>query len=294
MYRNQLMVSEEVFPVLPVAKQSNKYFIYGLDNLRPSLDERRPAGLARQMNWSLSTGSYACDGHALSDWIPDESRDNEDAALDVDTDTTIALTDKLFLNREVALEAALQANMSPTDLSAGAYANAWDTSTIDPVLAVDKAKENILQATGQMPNRLLLSRPVFRGVRNNPLVKARISGAQNLPASLITAAMLAEVLEVEQVIVASGIKLTSKEGQPNAASFIWGKDALLYYKPPSPGLRTVALGYQFTWQTGRLGSLVFRDRSNKRHADWVEVQRYYALQQIAAGAGVMWINTTQN
>lgn len=295
MYRNAEFVADKVFLPLPVDKQSNKYFVYGLDNLRSSIDSRRPGGLSRQINWSLSTAPYFADGHALHDWIPDESRENADAALDLDTDTTIALTDKLFLNREVALEAALVAAMSPTDLSGTGYANAWDTVTIDPVLAIDKAKETVAKATGKKPNVMLMSRPVFRAVRNNPLVKARVSGAlQGVDRSLITVQQMAALLEVDELIIGDGINVTSKEGQTVTAGYIWNKDALLFYRPPSPGLRTIALGYQFTWNTGRMGSLVYRDRSNKRHADWIEVMRYYALQTVAAAAGVMWTNATQN
>lgn len=295
MYRNQKFVAESIFPVLPVEKQSDKYYIYGLDNLRPSDDLRRPAAMSKQLEWTLATGGpYFCDGHALHDWISDEARQNQDKALDLDTDTTIGLTDAIYLNREVNLEATLAANMSPTDLSASSYAGAWDQSGVDPIGVVDTAKETIITGTGQVPNVFFASRPVFRALRNNPNVKARITGAADLPASKITPQMLAEALDVEEVIVGNGIKLTSKKGQTNAAGFIWKKDALLFYRPPTPGLRTVALGYQMTWQTGNLGSLVFRDRNNRRHADWLEVHRYYDERIISAAAGVMWTNATQN
>jgi hypothetical protein len=51
------------------------------------------------------------------------------------------------------------------------------------------------------PNSLLLSRPVFRGIRNNLLVKNRVSGALNgIDASRITAQQLAALLEVENLL----------------------------------------------------------------------------------------------
>jgi sulfide:quinone oxidoreductase len=40
----------------------------------------------------------------------------------------------------------------------------------------------VATAVGQKPNSLLLSRPVFRGLRNNALVKQRISGAPGIHA----------------------------------------------------------------------------------------------------------------
>jgi hypothetical protein len=71
-----------------------------------------------------------------------------------------------------------------------------------------------------------------------------------------------------------------------------GALALLFYRPKSPGLRTISLGYQFTWNTGRLGSLVYKDRAEKRHSDWVEVMRYYDLRVVAATAAVLYKKCT--
>src|SRR5580658_1432005 len=109
MYQNAAMVSEQVFPVVPVDKQSDKYWVYGVDNLRAQDDERRPGALSNEIDWTLSTTPFYCDGHALSKYIPDEERENADAGLDMDIDTTLQLTAKIFLNREVNAVAALRA-----------------------------------------------------------------------------------------------------------------------------------------------------------------------------------------
>jgi hypothetical protein len=132
---------------------------------------------------------------------------------------------------------------------------------------------------------------VFRGIRNNALVKARVSGAlQGVDASRITAQQLAALLEVDEILIGDAIKVTSAEGQTVTTSYVWGKTALLFYRPPSPGLRTVALGYHFYWNTGRLGSLVYKGRNDRRHADWIEVMKYYAQKVVASGAGYYMTN----
>ena len=281
MYRNAAFVADQVMPTIPVEKQSDKYFIYGVDNLRADDDARRPAGLANEIDWSLSTNPYYADGHALAQYIPDEWRENADAALDLDTDVTVQLTDKILLNREVNTFNVING------LSAHAQTSArWDVDTTDPIKVIDVAKETIATAIGQPPNCLLLPRPVFRGLRNNALVKARVSGALNgIDQSRITASQLASLLEVDEIILADAVKVTSAEGQTVASSYVWGKNALLFYKPRVPGLRTVSLGYLFTWMKGRLGSLVYKARADKRHADWIEVMRYYDPNLVAAAAG---------
>lgn len=281
MYRNAAMVAEDIMPALPVDKQSNKYFTYGLDNLRADEDLRRPGAMSNEIDWTPSTDTYYADGHALSQVIPDEWRENADAAIDLDTDVTIQLTDKIMLKREKNCATAV------ATLTAHAQTAArWDVDTTDPVKLIDTAKETVATAIGMVPNTLMLSRPVFRGIRNNLLVKNRVSGAlQGIDASRITAEQLASLLEVDKVIVADAIEVTSAEGQTVTTSYVWGKTALLFYKPPSPGLRTVALGYHFTWNKGRLGSLVYKGRHDKRHSDWIEVMRYYDQKIVASGAG---------
>src|SRR5262249_26251264 len=81
MYRNEDYVADQVLPEVPVDKQSDKYFVYGVENLRPDDDTRRPGSQSNEVTWSLSTDGYYADGHALSDVIPDEQRENQDLAL---------------------------------------------------------------------------------------------------------------------------------------------------------------------------------------------------------------------
>jgi hypothetical protein len=301
MYRNQEFVSEKVFPIVPVEKQSNKYFVYGPDNLRSQADARRPGGLANEIDWSLSTAPYFADGHALAQYIPDEDRENADAAIDLDIDTTIQLTDKIFLNREINLVNSLLGSLTAVDLSANSYAQAFDSTTnsFDPVQYLDYQKETVAALIGKTPNVMLFSRPAWRGFRNNPAVLKHIFGTSLLaPGQQITKEQAQQLLEVDEVLVAEAINVTSAEGiTPITTQYVWGQPgvtngalALLFYRPSAPGLRTISLGYQFTWNTGRLGSLVYKDRAAKRHADWIEVQRYYALQVVSAGAGLLFKN----
>ena len=57
-YQNAQFVADDVFPTIPVAKQSNKYFIYSKDRFRIVDDARRPGTRANEINWTLSTDTY--------------------------------------------------------------------------------------------------------------------------------------------------------------------------------------------------------------------------------------------
>lgn len=290
-YRNADFVAEEVFPVLPVGKQSDKYLIYGQENFRGDDDKRAPGAESDEANWTLSNDSYYCGGHAKSMVIPDEWVENEDEVVDVSTDVTEMLTEQIFLRREINAYNSVVAGVSTT-VNCATSTQQWDVNTVDPVAKVDAQRLVIRKATGKKANRLLLSEPTFTAIRNNTLVKSRISGAADMDASKITSDMLAGIFDVEKVIVAGAVKATSAEGQTQTNDYVWGSTALLYYAPPSPGKRAVSLGYQMTWNKGRLGSLVYRFRLDTRHADKIEVMRYYDVKVVAGGAGVLFTNTT--
>jgi len=304
-YRNADFVAERVAPLIPVDKQSNRFYVYGPDNLRAQDDTRRPGGLSNEIDWSLSSSPYFCDGHALHRYIPDEDRENADAAIDVDTDTTIQLTDKIFLNREINLVNALMAALTPVDLTAAT--ETFDAATFDPIAFIDAQKETVAAQIGLRPNCMVFSRPAWRAFRNNPNVLKHIFGTSVVgTGTQITIDQAKLLLELDDVIIADAIQVTSPEGiTPTVSQYVWGAFqnsagtaltngalALLFYRPPAPGLRTISLAYQFTWNTGRMGALVYKDRANKRHSDWIEVMRYYSEQVIAAAAGVMFKKCT--
>ena len=65
----------------------------------------------------------------------------------------------------------------------------------------------------------------------------------------------------------------------------------MFFKPPTPGRRTVSIGYQFTWLFGANtgGFLVKRYRDESRTSDIVEVQLYYDAKVVAANAAYLWL-----
>lgn len=285
-YKNSGLVADMLFPMVPVNKQSNKYFVYSKDRFRVKEDARRPGAKANEIVWDLSTDQYYAEGHALAQAIPDELRSNADQAVDMDVDTTENLTDSIDLQREI-LAATKATNASViTQTSSG---DAWDGAGT-PVADVETAKATIRLATGVEPNTLLLSYPVFQKTRRNSEVLATIQYVQPTTVSSLTAQQLASVFGVDSVLVAGAIKNTADEGATDAMDWVWGKNALLFYRPPSMGLRTLSLGAEFRWLFGAntQGVLVKRYRDESRTADVVEVQRYHDLKIVAAPAAYLW------
>lgn len=291
---NSQFVADKVFGQVPVDKQSNKYFIYGQEMFDVSEDIRRPGAAADEVDWAVSSDTYYAEGHAKKQVVPDEIRANADQPLDIDADTTALLTDQIALNKEyLAMSKATDITVvtSYTALSGG---DLWsDPVNSDPFGVIESAKPTIHKDIGQIPNKLLLSYPVYTKLRVNRALIERIKYSMPAFTGALNASLMAQAFDVEEVIVASALYKTSGEGvTPITKDYVWGKNALLFYQPPAMGLRTVAFGAQFRWLFGMVrdgydstvGWLVKRWREEGRTGDYIEVQSYHDLKVVAAGA----------
>ncbi len=278
--------ADELFPPSPVGKQSNKYFVYDKSRFRVMDDARRPGAQANEIDWKLSTDTYYCEGHALSQIVPDELRSNADPVLDLDVDTTEILSDLIYLQREIL------AASKATDISVVAQhksAAAWDNNASTPITDIETAKLAIQLATGKLPNRLLVSRPVFEKLRNHASIIGRVQFVMKAMPEDISAELLASAFGLEKVVVADSIKNTANEGAADSMDWVWGKNAILYYRPAAVGKRVATFGAQFRWLFGAntQGFLVKRWREEKRTGDMIEVQLYHDMKVVAAAAAYL-------
>ncbi len=290
-YRNPAFVADRLAPVIHVRKQSDKYFVYDPEReaFRTSDDRRAPGAEANEVDFALSADSYACEDHALTAVIPDEERDNADPPLQPDIDRTEFLTDKIGLNKEIELAALLtDANLITQNETLTGEDQWSDFANSDPVEAVQSRKADILQAVQVLPNALVLPYEVYAKVRLHPQVVDR---AKFVTAGLVGPDLLAQIFDVEQVLVPRALRNEAAPGQPASMSYIWGKDALLAFIPPRPALKQVALAYTFQWSAapgGLNGLSVERWREDRRKADMIRVQRYYDQKLIAPQAAFLW------
>lgn len=245
-YKNASYIAGGIAPEVIVRRQSNKYFTYDPDReaLRSTVDHRAPGAEANEVHFDLSSDSYFCDDHALESVIPDEERENSDTPLQPEVDRTEFLADKILLNEEIGLAAILR---DDTVIPATDLANAndrWDQDTVDPAADIEDARSAIVAATQTMPNVLVLPFDVYKKVRNNPKVTERVKYSR---LGVVGPEELAQLFDVERVLVPRAVRNTAAAGQPAVLETIWGKDALLLHVPPRAGLKVIAPVLTFVW-----------------------------------------------
>jgi hypothetical protein len=290
-YQNDDYFAERLFPVVPVKKQSGRYWVFGKEKFRQYETIRHAGAEAREIApWSLSNNAYFCDDHSLKEKISDEERANSDAT-DVEINTTENLTDAILLDLEIRVaNLVLSGAVSNTTLSGTSQ---WsDYVNSDPVSAVEAQKTALKKAIARTPNTLAVSYPVFATLRQHPKIIDRFKYTE---VGVLDQESLKTVFGVDNFWVLGAEYDTSTEGQASALDFVWGKNAVLAYVVPEPRRRELTLGYTFRWLFGApelSGTLTKRYRVEAKSADVIEVHRYDDIQIVAPQAGFVFLGAT--
>lgn len=296
-------VADKVFPVVPVAHQSDLYYIWSkADFFRNNARKRADATESAGSGVNLTTDSYRCDVWALHDDIGEQARANQDPSVDLETTTTEWLMQQLLISRDL--------NFATTYMTAGVWGTTvtgtvatvdathtiqWsDDANSDPFTDIANGQTTVLQNTGKKPNVLVLGWAVYQALRKHPLVIDRIKFTMKADAADITPALLAAAFAVEEVVVSEAVYNTAHEGQAAAMSFIVGKTALLCFRPKAPALRIPSAGYIFAWN-GLDGMGVFGARSwseplpnRGKNTIRVECEMAYGLKRVGIDLGYFW------
>ena len=281
-------IAGQVFPDLPVDKQSNKYFIFDRASfLRDSMRKRGPGEESAGSGYTLSNDSYYCDVFGLHKDISDIDRANTDSPLDPDRNATQFITQQALIRREVQWTTDFfTTGVWGTDTTVAAQ---WsDYVSSDPLGDVETAKSVILSATGQEANTLVLGYGAFIKLKNHPDIVDRIKYTS---ARVVTEEVLASLFGVGRVLVPKAIVDSVAEGKTSAPALVQGKHALLCHVAPSPGLEVPSAGYTFSWKglapgyTG-VGAAMNKFRMEQLMGDRVEGHVAFDFKAVGTALGV--------
>lgn len=292
MYRNQTYVADRVLPILPVSKRSDKYFVYRKEDfLSPSsagatgvlASLRRPGTEAAEIDYGLSAQNYYAEEYAYRGFVADAEIAAADNPLQPDMDQTIQLTERLLLDNEVAVAGMVgkRANYPSSNkaaLTTGGTGTSWasySSSNSAPFTDIKNGKLAVIKGIAREPNTFLLSVDAARTLADHPNVKDLVKYVHQ---DALTISGLPKVLRGLNVIEGATQKNTAAEGAAYSGGNLWQADdgtamALIFYRPETPSLRMVSLGYTFAAPddaTGARGIAVRRWREEKRKGTMIE------------------------
>jgi hypothetical protein len=251
------MIADMIMPIVRVGKQSDSYNIWSqADALRTEDDNRAPGTEANLISMSVDSAVYFADNYALKMGLTLEDRENADAAFlsEIREGRVMRIMDKLMLNWEVRV-----ANLVTSTSNVGSSStvtSAWTDYTdgnSDPLGNVWTAIDNVEDATGYRPNRIVFGAQAWRNFRRHKNVIDTVNGDSGIvgPSNVrgtVSQQQVAAVLEMEQILVGRAYQNTNEEDQSISLSSIWADNVLIYYAPMRPSRDVPSFAYSFRWQ----------------------------------------------
>lgn len=289
---NSKFLSPKVAPFVGVPHQSDLYYEWDIaDFHRSEMEAVGPGSEAPQAVARLSTSSYFCPVYKLKYGIDDQSRANQDnGPIDLERVKTQLLAQKALIKADKQFQDAAfkpgvwTGSTTGTDI---VVANKWDTASSTPIEDIRAEMCAVEEKTGFMPNKLILGRKAWKALQDN----AQLIGRYEFnPVKKMNTAKVAELLDLEEVLVASGVVNTAAEGQPAANEFIMSDSALLLYTTSSPSIDAPSAMYTFVWSglTGinNDGIAVKMYRDEPHSSDMIEAMASYQHKVVAPTLGV--------
>ncbi len=260
---------DKVFPVIPVQKLSDKYFIFSRNEELSDDFETITADRdkANEIDWSVTDATYSADVHRLRHFVEQRIIDNADSPIQPLQTATTTLVGKVKLG----VEKRIQTLVTDTAVIANAVPGVkWDAAASVVIEKnIDDAKEIFAVACGHEPNIIVIPPTVAKVVKRDPTVRDLIKFTQN---DLLVNGDLPPSIWNMEVVIPGSLKNTANTGQTANIGRVWNTDqVVLLWVDPNPGIETATAGYQFspTVQSPRFA--VQRYTEPGRRGQWVEV-----------------------
>jgi hypothetical protein len=273
-------IAQRVLPVLEIAKQSGSFGKITIESLLKDVETKRAPGAGySQSHWVFEPVTYACEEHGLQEPIDD--RQAEMYAEYFKAETIAAMRALYGVMRAAEKRAAALLFDAATWTGAAlttAITEEWDTpAAAIPITDVEAAVKKVYDGSGLWPNALIINKKVFRNLRNVAQIIDRIkyAGITDPRAGAITAAAMAQVFDLDYVIVAGGTKDSAKEGQTTTPAQIWSDEYAMVAKiATSDDIQEPCVGRTFHWaEDGSvIGGTVETYRDETKRSDIVRVR----------------------
>lgn len=270
-YRNEEMIWRDIMPEVKVNKRSDLYWKYAKDNQFRNYDDKiGPRSMANEIDFAVGTDNYSVKDHALSDWVGQEEIDNADSPLAPESDSNDQINASLDLAQELrvaalAFVAATYPSGNKVTLSG---ASQWTGASDNPIKDVQDAVEGCFVRA----NTLVFGIDAWLVFRRLPeiLDAVKAIAGTSLNGGLATPSAVANLFEVDRVIIGRGRYITTKEGQTSTYARIWGKHmAALHIKAGDIGIRSVTFGKTFV-ETKRMTMRSFDEKRGLKGAHYIK------------------------
>jgi hypothetical protein len=276
-------IAEQVAPVVMVPKKNFNIYFYGKESLKQVVDDTRTRfGETKQAQFSITSKAFGpLRGHELKDGIDYDQDNMAEAPLDLEIDIVQNLAEMMALTKERLLSNTMNSTnlTNGVTLSGGSQWSDYANSTPFEDL---KTATQVQRLYGLRPaNTLIFSYYTFSVLQQHPdlIERVKYSGLASLTLELMTT--LLGQFGIKQILVSAAVQDSAAEGLVANNSFVWGKNVILGYITPTPGLRTVNGAYHFVLSNGRYVDTWFEQSKKTK---WIRNNDYYVPQIVGPEA----------
>lgn len=291
-------IADQVFPVVPVEKQSGLYYTWDETEMnRDTAQRRADATESAGDTFDIADDSYRCDVFALHKDVGDQLQSNyKETPIQPFSSAAAFITNKLRIRQEVQFfqdfaktgvwghEFAGIADGSPTDEQFLRF----DNDASDPIAVVEDFKNIISDGSGLEGNVLAIGKKVYSVLKNHPVVIERFKYTSSANPTL---QVLQDLFEVPKVVVAKAIINEAASGQGVKNRRLFDKGMLLVHAASAPGLEVPTAGYTFAWTdvSEGLGQTIGTRQFRMEHlrADRVETQIAFDNKVVSRQLGLL-------
>lgn len=263
-YRNSALIADMVLPRVATHDE----FRYTKFNVSegftvPDLKIGRKSE-ANEVEFGGTEVTDACVDYGLQDAVPmSDMRKASNTKFDPMGQASQGLSRLVQLAREVRVAALVfgAGNYAAANKATLAGATQWSDTTSNPINAILTAMDAMIMR----PNKMVLGQAVWTVLRQHPKVveAVKATGAGGVSAAgVVMRQAVADVLELEEILVGQGWLNTAAKGATASYARVWGKFAALMYTEPVAGTQQ-ATTFGFTAEAG----------GGPRVTDWFDPQR---------------------
>lgn len=243
-YRNNALIADRIFPRVTVESEKGSYYVFNkVDNFTIEKDLRTGVARANRVTWNMSKAPYGpLLEHSLESPVSKDDKRilGEEMAR---RKATELVTNKILLRHEYEVVQKMKDTSIFTQTETLSGTAQFSHASSDPLAKIQAALETIRATALAGGNRLavIMGDPVWGYLRNNPKLIERLGNASMR--TLLSKEQVAQLLEVDEIIVGSAMRNTAAEGQTGSLNYMWGKDLWVASLAGQPSLEQVNPGY---------------------------------------------------
>lgn len=282
-FSNPELIAEKVFPRITVQSRTGYFYTFDKSKFRVENDRRTGITRAQRVDYGMVKTAFGpLFEHSLEEGIEYEIRDTYPTPMDARADATENVSERLALGHEKAVADILTDTAVIINNVTLSGTDQWsDFANSDPFDDIELGMNTVQAAAMVTPNTAIIGYEVFSKLKHHPDLLGRMSTAS---VRVLSEDLLAAIIGVEKVLVGKAMRNTADEGQTDSMSYVWGKNFILAYVTPAPGIKKVSLGYTLTLVNGRT---VDRWDEPWNKSEFVRATDYYEAKLVAAAAAYL-------